>query len=153
MWTRGQICEREAEVRRLVRWNVDAPALRLHAASCGACRETLAIAAGMQELARQSIGTSSLLSPTSLWWKAQILRRWDAQREAATRMELGDRMQVGIGLVGATALLVWLLRHLQTLATPGLPAALTVLMLASTVLLVTTAMIVVRELLAWERLP
>lgn len=152
MRTRDRICEREAEVRRLVRWNVDAPALRLHAASCGACREALAVAAGMQELARQPIGTSSLLSPTTLWWKAQILRRWDAQREAATRMELGDRMQVGIGLVAATVLLVWLLR--QTLGTPaGLPAALTVVMLASAVLLVTTALIVVRELLAWERLP
>lgn len=151
MRTRDRICEREAEVRRLVRWNVDAPALRLHAASCGACREALAVAAGMQELARQPIGTSSLLSPTTLFWKAQILRRWDAQREVATRMELGDRMQVGIGLAAATVLLVWLLR--QTLGTPaGLPAALTVVMLASAVLLVTTALIVVRELLAWERL-
>jgi len=54
--------------------------------------------------------------------------------------------------VAAAVLRLWLLR--QTLGTPaGLPAALTVLMLASAVLLVTTALIVVRELLAWERLP
>ena len=152
MRTRDRICEREAEVRRLVRGNVDDPALRLHAAGCGACREALAVAAGMQELARQPIDTSSLLSPTALWWKAQILRRWDAQREAATRLERGDRIQVGIGLVAAAVLLVWLLR--QALGTPaGLPAALTVVMLASAALLVATALIVVREWLAWERLP
>ncbi len=136
----------------MVSGSVDAPAIRLHAASCGACRETLAIANGMRELARQSVGTSALLSSTTLWWKAQALRRWDAQRKVATRMELGDRIQVGSGLVAATVLLGWTVRRLQTLATPAsLPATLTAVTFASAVLLVATTLIVVREMLAWER--
>lgn len=152
MKAREQTCKREAEVRRMVSASVDAPVIRLHAESCGACRETLAIANGMQELARQSMGTSSLLSSTTLWWKAQALRRWDAQQKVATRMELGDRMQIGSGLVAATVLLGWMWRHLQTLATPArLPATLTAVMFASAALLVATTLIVVQEMLAWKR--
>ena len=136
----------------MVSASVDVPAIRLHAASCGACRETLVIANGMRELARQSMGTSSLLSSTTLWWKAQALRRWDAQRKVATRMELGERMQIGSGLVAATVLLGWMWCHLQTLATPArLPATLTAVMFASAVLLVATTLIAVRETLAWGR--
>ena len=152
MKARERTCEREVEVRRMVSGGIDSPAIRRHAASCGACRQTLAIANGMRELAGLSLGTSSLLSSTTLWWKAQALRRWDGERKVAIRMELGDRMQIGSGLAAAAVLLGWAVRHLPTLATPaGLPASLKGVMFASAVLLVATTLIAVREMLAWER--
>ena len=55
--------------------------------------------------------------PTTLFWKALVLRRWDAQREAATRMELGDPNADRHRTGGSYRLLVWLLR--QTLGTPA----------------------------------
>ena len=63
-----------------------------------------------------------------------MLRRWDAQRKAAAPIEMGERAQVGVGLAGALALLIWVSRQLPGGAmSPTLVAALaaTVLVLLS----------------------
>ena len=36
--------------------------------------------------------------PCFFWWKAQLLRRWDAQRTVAAPLEWGERVQVAIAM-------------------------------------------------------
>jgi hypothetical protein len=115
MWNQHS-CEREAEVRRMVRLGGDAAILREHAAECAVCRETLTVAAWMQELAALPPVDRRVPDPAYLWWKAELLRRWDAQRRAAAPLERGEPVQVGIGLLGTVALLVWLWPQMQRFA-------------------------------------
>jgi hypothetical protein len=114
MWNQ-QSCEREPELRRMVRLGGDDPALREHAAQCAVCGETVAVAAWMQELAALPV-ERGLSDPAFLWWKGELLRRWDAQRRAAAPVEHVEPVQVAIGLAGTLALLVWLWRQLPPLA-------------------------------------
>ena len=114
MWAE-QSCDREPEVRRMVRTGSDDPALREHAAGCAVCGETLAVAALMQELAALPVD-SAFPDPAYLWWKGELLRRWDAQRRVAAPVERGEPLQVAIGLAGTLALLVWLWRQMPGFA-------------------------------------
>jgi hypothetical protein len=92
------------------------------------------LAQWMETLAAEPIPQPPAATAAEIWQKAELLRRWDAQRKAAAPIEVGDRAQVGIGLIGALLLLVWTSRQLP-LATmsPTLAAALvaTVLLIIS----------------------
>jgi protein-S-isoprenylcysteine O-methyltransferase Ste14 len=92
------------------------------------------LAEWMGTLAAEPIPQPPAATASEIWQKAELLRRWDAQRKAAAPIEVGERAQVGIGLVGALVLLVWISRQvpLGTMS-PTLAAALvaTVLLLAS----------------------
>jgi len=105
------------EVSPYAEMGIADPYLQRHAAHCPTCRETLAVAAWMQELAGLTVMDARLPDPTYLWWKAELLRRWDAQQRAAAPIDLGERVQVGIALVGAVALLICLWRDASRLAT------------------------------------
>lgn len=88
----------------------------------------------MEELANDPIHEPPPATASEIWQKAELLRRWDAQRKAAAPIDLGERVQVGIGLVGALALLIWLSRQFpQTAPSPTVMAAIVagVLLLAS----------------------
>ena len=88
----------------------------------------------MDELAAEPIQEPSALSAAAIWQKAELLRRWDAQRKAAAPIDLGERAQAGIGFAGALTLVVWLARQLpDTSFSPTVTAALvaSVLLLAS----------------------
>jgi hypothetical protein len=134
-------------------------ALRGHAAHCPTCRDTLAVAAWMQELAGLTVMDARLPDPVYLWWKAELLRRWDAEQRAAAPIELGERVQVGIALVGAVALLICLWRDASRLATSSsslligsdLGPLLSVAMTVSTLLLVAIAAVACRHLFVGER--
>ena len=73
----------------------------------------------MDELAAEPIQETSTLSAAAIWQKAELLRRWDAQRKAAAPIDLGEHAQVGIGLAGGLALVAWLSRQLLTLRPLG----------------------------------
>jgi hypothetical protein len=90
----------------------------------------------MQDLAALPPEGPSALDPAQLWWKAELLRRWDAQRRVAAPIEVGERVQVGVGLAGAIALLFWLARQLPQATTSS---TLTGVMIASVLLLVSVA--------------
>jgi hypothetical protein len=113
-----------------------------HIEGCASCRETIDVAAWMQELASTSASNAPPPDPTYLWWKAELLRRWDAQQRAAAPVEVGEQVQAGIGLVSALALLGWLWHALPSAAT-----SLTVSMIVSGLVLTATAVIMVRDLL------
>jgi hypothetical protein len=43
--------------------------------------------------------------PMQLWWKAQLLRRWDAERRAQVPLDLMDPIEIAAGLAVAGLLL------------------------------------------------
>lgn len=45
-----------------------------------------------------------LPDPSFLWWKAQLLRRMDAEQQAAGPIAAGDRVHVAAAVLGAVAL-------------------------------------------------
>jgi hypothetical protein len=105
------------------------------------------LAEWMEAFAAEPIAQPPSASATEIWQKAELLRRWDAQRKAAAPIEMGDRAQVGVGLAGAVALLVWISRQIpvETMS-PTLAAAL----VASVLLLVPAAAFSLWALLSRE---
>jgi hypothetical protein len=43
----------------------------------------------------------------ALWLKAQLVRRWEAQRRIERPLETMQSLHIGLGLVAAVVLLVW----------------------------------------------
>lgn len=66
------------------------------------------VSAYMQALASAPLDASPLPDPSLVWWKGQLLRRWDAERQADAAIDVGERVQVAIGVAGALLLLVWM---------------------------------------------
>ena len=114
-------------------------------------RETLAVTAFMKELASQPVSEQPLPDPTYLWWKAELLRRWDAQQKATGPIEVGEHVQVGVGLVTAAGLLTWLWRTLPAMTTASTASitatSLTTGLAVSTILLAAAAALTVRNLI------
>ena len=54
-----------------------------------------------------------------LWWKAQLLRRWDAERRASVPLDVMEPVQIVAGLATAALLLLWALPSLKHLLIPG----------------------------------
>ena len=114
-------------------------------------QETLAVTAWMKELASLPGGEGPLPDPTYLWLKAEMLRRWDAQQRATAPIEVGERVQVGVGLAAAAGLLIWLWRTVPgiTQASTASPAgnSLALGLAVTAVLLAATAGALVRDLI------
>ena len=140
-------CEHEAAVRELARSKADAPALRAHAATCAVCRETLAVATWLQQLAALPPDAPSSLDPTTVWLRAEMLRRWDVHRKVVTPIEVGERVQAAVGIASAVALLIWLWSRLEAIpGSPALSSVLTIMLIVGTILIVAAASMT-RELL------
>ena len=61
---------------------------------------------------------SHVPDPNVLWVKAQMLRRWDAERKAQAPLDVMEPIQIAAGLAAAAVLFVWSLPSLlQTLFT------------------------------------
>jgi hypothetical protein len=90
--------------------------------------ELEAITTWMEQLSAAPPDEASTLDPIEIWWKGELLRRCDAQRQAAAPIQIGERLQQAIGAAGAIMLLVWLLRHVPIQAAS---ASLSVVILAS----------------------
>jgi len=59
----------------------------------------------MRELAQEPAADQRRLpDPSFIWWKAQLLRRFEAEREATAPLEVGDRFHIGAAVLGALAL-------------------------------------------------
>lgn len=115
-------------------------------------QETAAVTAWMKELAALPVSEAPLPDPTYLWWKAELLRRWDAQQKATEPIEVGEQVQMGVGLVAAAGLLVWLWRTLPGIATTTGAASVTGTSLTlglgvTAALLAATAAVMVRNVI------
>jgi hypothetical protein len=113
-------------------------------------QETARVTAWMRELAAIPVTEAPLPDPTYLWWKAELLRRWDAQQKATAPLEVGEQVQMGVGVVAAAGLLMWLWRSLPEVVTPSAMTSLTgasvTMGLGFTVVLLTaTAAVMVRN--------
>jgi len=64
----------------------------------------------MRALAAVPLDTPPRADAAFLWWKAQLLRRWDAEQQAMAPLETGERVEAGVGIAAGVLLLVWLLR-------------------------------------------
>jgi hypothetical protein len=42
-----------------------------------------------------------------LWWKAQLVKRWDAERHAEAPLDVMERVEIVAGLGAAIVLLAW----------------------------------------------
>ena len=50
---------------------------------------------------------SQVPDPAVLWVKAQMLKRWDAERKAQAPLDVMEPVQIAAGLAAAAVLLVW----------------------------------------------
>lgn len=81
------------------------------------------IAGYLDQLSREPASSNSLPSPSFIWWKAQLLRRLDAEREATVPIEVGDRVHVVLAIIGAVALGVGGWSQLPSASSPLVAAA------------------------------
>jgi hypothetical protein len=81
--------------------------------------EERAIAGFMTRLAATP-PTSTLAGHGTIWWKAQLLRRWDEQRQAARPLAIVEPIQLVAGLAAAALVFFWTL--------PSLTRALTMML-------------------------
>ena len=90
------------------------------------------------------------IDPSFLWWKAQFLRRLDAEREAAAPIDMGERVHIGVAVVGAALLAIggWDQLSSLVLAPSGVQAAELIVLLGAVALLsvvAVAALFVVRD--------
>ena len=58
---------------------------------------------------------SQVPEPGMLWVKAQMLRRWDAERKAQAPLDVMEPVQIAAGLAAAAVLFAWSLPSLLQL--------------------------------------
>jgi hypothetical protein len=137
-------CGREADLLKLLRSNIDDPEIREHADRCAVCRDTLAAAVWMQRFAKPC-DAPALPNAMQLWWKAQVLRRLDAERRSTALIDVAERTAI----VGAMLLLLSLWRNLQPFEpSTAAPAGVIAVMVTSGLVLTITAVVAVRQLMA-----
>lgn len=96
----------------------------------------------MQELATISIDDRPLLDARQLWWRAELLKQWDAQRQTIAPIERAEPVQVTIGVAGVLVLLAWLWRSV-----PASTDMLTFATVLSVALLVAVALLTLAGLI------
>ena len=74
------------------------------------------VSGAMETLAEPSPVDRPLPDPSFIWWKAQLLRRFEAERQAAAPLDIGDRFHVGAAVLGALALAGGAWDHLVSFA-------------------------------------
>ncbi len=66
------------------------------------------VAEYMATLAAATIAAAPMpASADVLWLKAQLLKRWEAERKAQRPLDAMEPVQIGLGLVAAVVLMAW----------------------------------------------
>lgn len=106
----GRICEREPEMLQAAARGEAAtsPGVTTHLASCASCRDAVATVAWMREMADTSADAPHPLPDAgAIWWKAQLLRRWESERRAVAPIERMHWVEISAGVVSLGVFLVW----------------------------------------------
>ena len=74
------------------------------------------VCSALQEMAATPLPPVPLPDPSFIWWKAQLLRRREAEREALAPIEVGERFHIGAALLGAAALAAGAWQYLPSIA-------------------------------------
>ena len=106
-------CTEESAIRRMAVLGEDDPALRQHAATCELCREVLVVAQWMQSLGGLPVEPATGHDARELWWRAELLRRWEAERRVNAASEVGERLAVAVGVLGSVLLIALPWRRLM----------------------------------------
>ncbi len=105
---RAMTCEQESRIlRALASGRAVDPDVQAHLDACEVCREAAAVSRIMQDMAITTGETRPLPDPALLWWKAQLLRRWEAERHVAAPIERMHRVELLAGIVGLVLVVVW----------------------------------------------
>ncbi len=81
--------------------------LAAHLASCPSCREQAGAIAFVRGLADTPDAPHALPDPAVIWWKAQLLRRWQADRAASAPIERMHWVELAAGVASLAVFLVW----------------------------------------------
>jgi hypothetical protein len=96
--------------------------LASHLAGCSACRELFDVARSVSRLAETTLEEArgrSLPAAGQIWWKAQLMQRWEAEARATAPVDLMQRAEVIGGLLAGVALLVTLWPDVHRLEAAG----------------------------------
>jgi hypothetical protein len=99
------------------------PAMEAHLRACPSCREQAEAARFMRQLSSAPTAARRLPDPAVVWWKAQLARRWQAERAAAAPIERMRGIELGAGLVSLAAFLIWQWRGLADMVSRAIPTA------------------------------
>lgn len=97
-------------------------ALAAHLDNCASCRELFDVAGSMTHLAKVTqVEAAARALPASgqLWWKAQLIQRWEAEARATAPVDMMQRAEVIGGLLAGLALVLTLWPDLQRLEGAG----------------------------------
>jgi predicted anti-sigma-YlaC factor YlaD len=96
--------------------------LAAHLASCPSCREQVDAVTFLRGLAAAPVGSHPLPDPAVIWWKAQLLRRWQAERAASAPIERMRWIELAAGFASLAVFLVWQWQGLVNLVARAIPA-------------------------------
>jgi hypothetical protein len=96
-------------------------ALTAHVASCPSCREQVDAVTFLRGLADTTDALHLLPDPAVIWWKAQLTRRWQAERAASAPIERMRWVELAAGLVSLAVFLVWQWQGLVNLIAHAIP--------------------------------
>jgi predicted anti-sigma-YlaC factor YlaD len=96
--------------------------LAAHLASCPSCREQVEAVAFVRRLAVADEVPHQLPDPAVIWWKAQLLRRWQAERAASAPIERMRWIELAAGLASLVVFLAWQWQGLVNLVSRAIPA-------------------------------
>lgn len=106
MWDR--ICDKQpALLEAAASGHETDPGVADHLASCPACREAVEAVCWMRRMAESTTESHALPDPDVIWWKAQLLRRWEANRRAAVPIERMHKAELFAGLASLAGFVVW----------------------------------------------
>ena len=71
------------------------------------------VAAWMRAFAAQRPLATERPNPGHLWFKAQVLRQWDARRRVTTPLDVAELVQVAVSAVIIALLMPWLWRAMS----------------------------------------
>jgi hypothetical protein len=77
-------------------------------ASAASADEDAIVRQWMQDFAALPLPDGRLPEAQLIWWKAELLRRWDDERKALAPIERAEPITVTIGVIGALVLMLTL---------------------------------------------
>jgi predicted anti-sigma-YlaC factor YlaD len=98
------------------------PSMEAHLAACPSCREQVEAVRFMRRLASAPTPAHQLPDQAVIWWKAQLLRRWQAERAATAPIEGMRWIELAAGLASLAVFLVWQWEGLLNLLSRATPA-------------------------------
>jgi len=116
--------------------------LAAHLASCPSCREQVVAVTFLRVLAAAPVASHPLPDPSVIWWKAQLTRRWQAERAASAPIERMRWVELAAGFASLAVFLAWQWQGLLNLAARVVPAGVAAASSAPQVLSPTALMLI-----------